>query len=131
MDSQRIFSQTVAMLERAMDLRTRKHRLVANNIANADTPNFKAFDLEIGEAMDRQGRLPMTVSQNSHVGGKGGEIAHRIVSASGVGQRKDGNSVDLDRSMTSLSQNQIMYDALTRLTAKKLLGLKIVIKGGK
>ncbi len=47
MESQGIYKGTLQLLERAMDLRSTKHNVVMSNIANMDTPNYKAFDVII------------------------------------------------------------------------------------
>ena len=44
--------------------------------------------------------------------------------------RKDGNTVDVDREMAKLSENNLMYDALAQIVSKKFQGLKDAIKGG-
>ena len=53
MESQGVFKGTFGVLEKAMDLRSTKHNVVMSNIANMDTPNYKAFDVIIEEEMEK------------------------------------------------------------------------------
>ena len=54
MESQGIFNGTFSIIEKVLDLRSTKHKLTISNIANADTPNYKAFDLIIEEEMKKE-----------------------------------------------------------------------------
>ena len=53
MATQGIFSETISMLSKALDLRSRKHSVIVSNIANIDTPHYKAFDLAVEEELKR------------------------------------------------------------------------------
>ncbi|MCD6304657.1 MAG: flagellar basal body rod protein FlgB [Deltaproteobacteria bacterium] len=132
-----LFKGAFPALEKALDLRAMKHELIVSNIANKDTPNFKAFDLIVEEEMARSeagsdpGRLRRT--HEGHLPGKGSVgISTRIRDARGEERalRGDGNSVDIDREMAKLSENNLLYDALAQIISRKFDGLENVIKGG-
>ena len=53
MGSDEMFSGTIWTLEKALDLRSTKHNLLVSNVANKDTPNYKAFDLNVEEEMQK------------------------------------------------------------------------------
>lgn len=126
----------IAVAEKAMDLRSQRHNLIASNIANIDTPNYKAFDLVIEEAMEKAagaGRgVELTRTQPGHIPTRGGIEASRAagVEVLSATVRKDNNSVSVDKEMTALAENNLLYNALAQIVAKKFEGLRSVIQGG-
>lgn len=131
-----LFNQTISMLERALDLRTRKHSLVSSNLANSDTPGYKPFTLMVEEEMqktaDKKNQLPLLKTQATHLQSPRTNNDHiKTVrrASSGYSLRGDGNEVDVDVEMTDMARNQLMYSASAQLISRKLRGLKEVIKG--
>lgn len=138
MESNGIFNTTIQVMEKALDLRARKHNLITSNIANMDTPNYKAFELMVEDEMQRavgnEKTLAMTRTDAGHLGseGQGTEpVISRRQSREGKPGRVDGNTVDLDKSMAALSENSLLYNVSAQIIAKKFEGLKNVITGGK
>lgn len=133
-DTNGIFSG-IKVVEQALDLRAQRHTLIASNIANIDTPNYKAFDLVIEEAMKTavgQGHeVELTRTQPGHLPTRGSlDPAHAAsVDAQSATVRKDNNSVSVDKEMTALSENNLLYNALAQIVAKKFEGLRLVIQG--
>ncbi len=132
-----IFDNTISTLNRALDLRSVKNRLLASNIANIDTPDYKAFDLLIKENMTGKAGehkpLGLRVTSQGHISDV--RTAHnmdirltRLPSSTLPG---DHNTVDIGKMMASLSKNTIMYDADAQLISKKFQDLKYVISEGK
>lgn len=120
-----------------MDLRSTKHNVVMSNIANMDTPNYKAFDVIIEEEMEKTKGAGHTTSvkrtHQKHLSGRNGamgDVQPTLEETEQTTLRKDGNTVDLDREMAKLSENNLMYDALAQVISKKFAGLKDAIKGG-
>ena len=137
MESQGMYKGTLQLLERAMDLRSAKHNVVMSNIANMDTPNYKAFDVIIEEEMEQTKGAGHTTSirktHQKHLSGRNGamgDVQPTLAETEQTTLRKDGNTVDLDREMAKLSENNLMYNALAQLISRKFAGLKDVIKGG-
>jgi flagellar basal-body rod protein FlgB len=133
-----MFTGTIATLERSLDLRSKRHRVLASNIANIDTPHYKAFDLEIKEAFQRDARpndqIGLQRSHPAHLTGHTGiadALPIKPAPPPEINLRSDGNTVDLDRSMGQLSENTILYKATAQLVSRKFEGLKNVIRGGK
>ena len=134
MESNSIFDGTFSTLERVLNFRSIKHNLIVSNIANVDTPNYKAFDLiveeELGKALKaknsnnierpREGHLPFR-----KIGEGNGRP--KVVAEPQLSLRGDGNSVEIDAMMAKLTENNLMYNALAQILSKKFNGLKYVI----
>jgi flagellar basal-body rod protein FlgB len=139
MATQGIFSETFSLLSKVLDLRSRKHSVIVSNIANIDTPNYKAFDLMVEAEMNKaergvQPKLSVSKTHRDHLcerdNGADG-VMLTLAEPSPFSLRGDGNTVDIDRSMASLAQNSLMYNAAARIIYKKFQGLKAAIQGGK
>lgn len=136
MESRGLFKGAFPVLEKALDFRSMKHSLIVSNIANKDTPNYKAFDLMVEEELEKSmGMGDPTQLKTTHDGHLSGRRVHRINGKSVDNtarffHRLDGNSVDIDKEMAKLSENNLMYDALAQVLSRKFRGLKDVIKGG-
>jgi flagellar basal-body rod protein FlgB len=139
MDINALFDSTVHLAEKALDMRSRRHDMILSNIANADTPNYKAFDMLVDEALAKEapqnGQLQLSKTDPAHfdVGGShtdGAEVRMVDVPPQ-VSLRGDGNTVDMDREMASLSENQLQYKITAQILAKKFLRIRNMIQGGK
>ena len=138
MSSTNLFSGTIAILEKSLDLRSRRHQVLASNIANIDTPNFKAFDLvieeEIAKTENSGGDIKLVRTQANHLAGSAGasdEITLKRAEPPELSLRADGNTVDLDKTMGNLAENTLLFKAGAQIISKKFLALKEAIKGGK
>ena len=136
MGSQEMFNGTISILEKSLDMRSMKHNLLVSNIANKDTPNYKAFDLAVEEEMQKLTGTSKTVSlwktQAGHLGANGETYSEVSITKSSKGfeQNIDGNTVDIEKEMTNLAENNLLYDAMAQIMRKKLQGLKVAIQGG-
>ena len=137
MDSKRIFGGSIPLLSKALDLRSQKHNVIVSNIANVDTPDYKAFRMHVEEALEKgrgtSGSLQLNRTSRSHLPvGRRDAAGARITreSTSGHSLRGDGNTVDPDRSMSRMAENSLLYNTAAQILNKKLQGLKAVIQGG-
>ena len=138
MPTDKIFSDTMAILEKSLNLRSIQHKALALNIANMDTPNYKAVELDVTEKMNKtKGSVPGIPLVRTHVdhlqfrGNRADNVKLTSVTAPAYSLRGDGNTVDIDRTMGRLAENTLLYDAAAQLISSKFKGLKNVIKGGK
>ena len=138
MDSQGIFSDTISTLEKVLDVRSLKHNLIVSNIANADTPNYKAFDLvieeEIGKTLGIKKATSLTTTHPGHLPGTkphDANLKSRVTATPPLSIRGDGNSVDIDKAMADMAENNLMYNALAQILSKKFAGLKSAIQEGR
>jgi flagellar basal-body rod protein FlgB len=116
----RIFGPVVQGLGSAIDLLQRRHQVLSENVANAETPGYRARDLDFQSALLHA--FEPTAAGTSEVEATADRSATVKV---------DGNSVDLDTEMARVSENALKIVALTRLLARKYEGLKAAIDGGR
>jgi flagellar basal-body rod protein FlgB len=134
-----LFEGTINTLSRSLDLRARKHELTLNNVANADTPNFKPFALNVEEALQREAQAtsPARLSRTDekHLAGRPATDGSSAVAETSADNplllRGDENGVDIDAEMTALAKNSLLYKASTQIVTAKFKGLKAAITGGK
>lgn len=126
-----LISGSMNLLERALDYSSAKQKAISNNIANADTPNYKAqkasFSSMLSSEVDRQLMAHKTNSRHLDFR-RTASNADAIVNLS---YNHNGNSVDIDKEMSELAKNQIFYNAVSERLSSKYQGLTNVIKGGR
>jgi len=138
MQADGIFSGTIPILEKSLNLRLKKHQLISTNITHVDTPDFKAFDMIVEEAMKKTGngdnRIKTYATDPDHIPlspFQSNPDINRIEKMKPGSERNDGNTVDIDKEMSGLAENSLMYDAQAQIIKNKFTGLKNAIKGGK
>jgi flagellar basal-body rod protein FlgB len=113
------------MLRTRMQWHQERQRLLAENIANADTPNFRPLDLTPPN-FDRRAPTAQAVSLQrtspAHIAGAGvtGASAFQSARPGGSETRPGGNAVSLEDEMLKVAQNQMDYQAAASLYAKSL-----------
>ena len=117
-------------LEKALDLTWRRNDAISSNIANAETPGYRAADLNFGQELDRafgasQQSLMKTDAQHLDITTQSG--AHLSPDLSGA-TKADGNNVDLDIQMGQLAYNKGKYAMASGMLRKKLGMLAQAIK---
>ncbi|QDP40170.1 flagellar basal body rod protein FlgB [Radiobacillus deserti] len=130
-----LFGNTITSLERSIDYASVKNQTISNNIANVDTPNYKAKSVVFSEVLDEQinkqfiakrthpKHIPFSSSAEQH--------SFQIVSNNNTTYSNNGNNVDIDKEMTELAKNQIYYESLVDRLNGKFSSLQTVIKGGR
>jgi flagellar basal-body rod protein FlgB len=126
-DSKIQFSGTDAYLRAAMGGLAARQRAIANNVANIDTPNFKASEVRFEDTLltaISRGRPGTTTNQTAL-----NAAASRSSLIDSTSARGDGNNVDIDREMEMLGEANLNYSALTQLMSSRLGILRSVING--
>ena len=133
-----IFGGTINLLQKSLNVRSAQHQVLSSNVANADTPNYKAFEVAVDEELRKLGtgkpRIQLARTQSSHLPvdrAEADRITLKNAPAPELSLRADGNTVDLDRAMGELSENTIKYKTSAQLISIKLKGLKNAILGGR
>jgi flagellar basal-body rod protein FlgB len=136
MESQGLFDQTFSVLEKSMNLRSQKHNLLVSNIANVDTPNYKAFDILVEEEMGKtsgDAKQPLNQTWPAHIPLNGTADSNapdvRQVEKPRYDFHADGNTVDIDKTMFTLSENGLLYTASAQMLSKKFQLLTNAING--
>jgi flagellar basal-body rod protein FlgB len=104
---------------RALLLRSERQRLIASNIANADTPGYLARDLDFAralkEATGSAAAVPLATSRAGHLAVAAGARAQpNLLYASPSQSNLDHNSVDMDRERAAFADNAVKYEASLR-----------------
>jgi flagellar basal-body rod protein FlgB len=102
-------------LEQYMNTVSLRQKLVASNIANADTPGYKTQDIDFQASF-----------QSALDGGTA-----RPVEVTGLNVKNDGNNVDLDREARLLAENALRFSVASSLMRTSLSQVKMAIEGGK
>lgn len=121
----------------AMSLRAERQQVLANNIANADTPNFRARDFDFsaelssalhnGRLNERGITLATTSDRHLHAGSDSfstRELQYRVPDQPSL----DGNTVDMDRERAQFTDNAVKYQASLTLLSSKLQSLKTAMQ---
>ncbi len=128
-----LFDSTTMALGTNLNMRLIKHNLTASNIANAETPGYHAkkidFEDALARALDIDDIRSMSTSDPEHfsVGGKRSNVRPDIYDNPDGEVHNDGNTVDLEKEMSNLAENTIMYKAAMQLINKKMAALKYAI----
>ncbi|MEN1966881.1 flagellar basal body rod protein FlgB [Lentibacillus sp. N15] len=129
-----LFGGTFRTLENSLDYATVKNRTIANNIANADTPNYKTKDVAFKHILTNElkGSIEAKRTRPEHLPFK--DTLHndyRIVTKNKTAYNHNRNNVDIDKEMSELAKNQLYYQGMVDRINGKFHNLQTVIRGGK
>lgn len=133
----RIFSNsTQQLLEQSLNSASTRQKTIADNIANVDTPNYKAkktvFKHQLHNVIEgHQLNAYRTDDRHFEFGGKQNSQAAVVVSRTNSMFNHNGNNVDIEHEMAEMAKNQIYYNALIERLNGRFNSLKTVIGGGK
>ena len=121
--------QTQALL-----LRSERQRLIASNIANADTPGYVARDMNFAQALKEataaSGAPALAATQNGHIPlATGARAEANLLYAAPSQTNLDSNTVDLDRERASFADNAVKYEASLRFINGHVRTMLDAIKG--
>ncbi|WLR52333.1 flagellar basal body rod protein FlgB [Bacillus tianshenii] len=118
----------ISKLESSLSYSATKQRVISNNIANADTPNYKAKTVSFREELNRQLQAKRTDVRHHQF--STGSAGYTVKTNRNTSYHHNGNNVDIDKEMAQMATNQIYYNALVDRMNGKFRGLKESIKGG-
>ncbi len=132
------FGKTLDILHRTMDVALLRRDVIADNIANADTPNFKRSDVNFESSLKRalesesSGRMGAALTNERHI------PFNRSLDYRDVGPRRvldylttsdnNGNNVDLETESMLMLRNQLEYELMTRFVANQFNQLNLVLR---
>jgi flagellar basal-body rod protein FlgB len=120
----------------ALKLRSQRTEVLAANLANADTPNYQARDIDFRSALaaasgDKQGGVQLATTNAGHIGMQGAngsgqaELKYRTPLAPAL----DGNTVDAQLEQAAFAENSVRYQATLTFLNSKFRGLMTAITG--
>jgi flagellar basal-body rod protein FlgB len=128
-----LFDKTTNALATSLAMRQLRHSVTTSNIANAETPGYHAkkvdFEAALGRALDIDGLRGMSTSSSEHisVGGESAAVRPDVYENPEGAINNDGNTVDIEKEMSALSENAILYKTALQLINKKMAALKYAI----
>ena len=130
----KIDDKTIQALAASLKFRKMRHEVISSNVANAETPGYKAkkldFEEALARALDVDGQLQMKAGDKKHFDvGNGGfaNLEPEIYEDPNGVVSENGNTVDRDAELAKMAQNEIMMNASVDLLKKKLGLLKYAI----
>lgn len=144
-------SRTFAALERSLDAASLRQQVISNNLANANTPGYKAshvvFESLLQQALDGTNpatpRLLPVATNTRHFGLSAAAasslqtadpalaVRPQVVRETGTAGRNDGNNVDVEREITDLTENSLVYGALVSQVNTRFQWLRTAIFEGR
>jgi len=115
----------------ALALHSRRAEILAGNLANADTPNYQARDIDFKAVLNgaSEGFLPLQRSDVRHLPGSdevaGGALQYRIPQQPSI----DGNTVDTQMEKSEFLKNAMQYQASLRFLNGRISSLRLAISG--
>ncbi|MFC0709045.1 flagellar basal body rod protein FlgB [Azorhizophilus paspali] len=127
---------TLRFQQEALNLRSERHQVLAANVANADTPEFRARDFDFSRELAKavkEGRgsssMSLTTTSSRHLEGASTtfavrELLYRVPDQPSL----DGNTVDMDRERAQFVDNTVRYQASLTFLDSRLQGLKTAMQ---
>jgi flagellar basal-body rod protein FlgB len=134
------FERTVDLLHRGLDANTIRRNVIADNMANADVPNFKrsdvTFESELKRALDTQQQRPaleLTLTNQRHIPNwrerDYRQVEPRRVLDYASRSNNNGNNVDPEHEFNLALENQMIYTLLARSAAFEFNQISLVLRG--
>lgn len=125
------FSNALGIHERALNLRSQRSEVLANNIANADTPGYKAKDLDFKEILGnaRESMENMRTTNSSHISDDYDEFGGAELQFKNPLQPSvDGNTVEVHEEKADFLKNALQFQASFRFLNEKMKGIKAALR---
>ena len=124
------FTEHLGFHASALQLRSRRNEMLASNIANAATPNFKARDLDFDTELKRINKIGNVETTNSsHFSSIQKRIGKDSVYRLPIHPSLDGNTVEMAVEQMQFSENVMRYQTTLSFLNNKIAGLRSAIKG--
>jgi flagellar basal-body rod protein FlgB len=127
-----MFETIFGIHETALMLHGQRLGVLATNLANADTPNYKARDIDFSEVLSNTGdaQLPMSITKAAHItmndpSAPAGELKYRNPYQASL----DGNTVEMPVEQAAFSENNVRYQASLNFINLRIAELTLAING--
>ncbi|WP_137789673.1 flagellar basal body rod protein FlgB [Bacillus sp. E(2018)] len=126
-----LFSGSVIKnLEMALDGSALKQKTISNNLANVDTPGYKAKETVFSQEFKKSLQAHRTDQRHFSFGTETSS-SFSVREKTNTVMNHNGNNVDVDKEMAELAKNQLYYQTLVQRINGKFNSIKMVVKGGR
>jgi len=112
--------EAVDLCEKMLDYAALRHKVIANNVANINTPNFRRSDVEFAKELDR-------VLREKGMEGVG-DLRFRITKPNETPIRADGSNASVDKDMAVMAENAIRYQIYSQLIARQFRKIRDILR---
>ncbi len=125
------FDKALGIHDKALLLFERRTQLLAENITNADTPNYKARDIDFDSILQQTNtdQLQLQATRPGHIGfpqdAMNQQVEYRIPEQSSA----DGNTVDIQKEKAAFAENTVRYQTTLTILSRRLSGIVSAFKG--
>ncbi len=124
------FDRDLGIHAQSLALRSQRAEVLAANMANADTPNYKARDLDFSASLasligEEQALKTTHVAHLQAPGRKAGDLLYRVPTQMAL----DGNTVEEEQEKADFADNALRYQASLRFLGSRIQGLMSAIRG--
>lgn len=125
------FDKAFGVHDNALLLFERRTQLLSENIANADTPGYKARDIDFNQVLknQREQSVKLNTTNKGHIDLSQDAFAEDIEFRQVDQSSADGNTVDMQKEKAAFAENAVRYQTTLRVLSGKIMGLKSVFRG--
>ncbi len=129
------FDRSFSIHDDAMILRGKRSSMLASNLANADTPGYKARDIDFEQMLHQvnnqspQKRIAMSATHNAHIASTARDLDGQLMYRNPLHASLDGNTVDSQIEQAEFAENAMMFQASFNFLNSKVKGLMKALKG--
>ncbi|MGY0216815.1 flagellar basal body rod protein FlgB [Endozoicomonadaceae bacterium StTr2] len=124
------FDTALGIHPQALEARSQRAEVLASNIANVDTPGFKAKDVDFSLILKQQKQgLQLARTNDKHMSLGGGTTTSDVVEDEALQPSSDGNTVDIGQQQAKWARNRMSYDTSFTFLNMKFKGLARAING--
>lgn len=125
------FDKAFGIHDNALLLFERRTQLLSENIANVDTPGFKARDINFDQVLQNQRTqsVKLGATHSGHINTSQDEFADTIEFREVQQSSADGNTVDMQKEKAAFAENAVRYQTTLNVLSRKISGLKTAFRG--
>ena len=123
-----VLNEIFGVHEKAMVLRQRRLALLGQNIANADTPHYKAKDVDFKKIMAKETDFSLKLSQTRHMG-QANSRSSTLIYRTPNNPAADGNTVELNYEQAEFGKESARYSATLQFLENRIGGIRRALRG--
>lgn len=127
----------INFLGKGLDGASLRQKLLANNISNVDTPDYKRQDVDFVSTLKKESNnqgdnIPLQTTDKGHIKFSNNQKPFKRIHMPDTNNRNDGNNVDVENEMAEMAKNNIYYNTMIQQVSSRFKFLNSVIdKGGR